>query len=659
MSTTRIKELVSLINQYNHEYYTKDDPSVPDAEYDRLFRELQAIEKSHPELKLPNSPTDKVGGAILDGFKTAKHETPMLSLGNAFTDEELKIELTKMGVTTYCCEPKLDGIAVSIIYIDGQFTQAITRGDASIGVGEDITHNVKQIKNVPLTLLGDNHPERVEVRGEIVMPTKAFEQYNQRMRETGGKVLKNPRNGAAGAMRLLDSSLSAKRPTAFYAYIGHFDADVETHFDVLMAMKSWGFAVSGAVKVCHSIKEATAYCDNIDKTRYELPYEIDGAVIKVNELSVQDELGFTSRTPKWAIARKFAAKEEITTCHIVDFQVGKTGAITPIARLNPVDISGSTVSNATLHNQDEIERLGIMIGDKVVVRKAGEIIPQILSVVKDLRDGSETPIVFPTHCPVCHSKAERKPGEAVLRCTGGMACKAQAVEIIKAYASRERMNIDGLGDKLVEALHEKGVLNTVADIYRLRHEDIASLEGMGDKSATKLLNAIETSKETTFGKFIYSLIIREVGSTTAPALAQHFKTLNAFLLCEYDELISIKDIGDIVANNVLTFLSIKTNTDLIFSLVKSGVHWPDVADVGEQPFKDKTFVVTGTFAIMQRKDIEAALKSMGAKVSGSVSSKTTALIAGEKAGSKLSKAAELGIDILDENAAILMINNNK
>lgn len=645
-----IQSLTIRLNEYAHQYYVLDEPTIPDTAYDKLFRELKALELKYPDYALPDSPTKRVGDKPLAAFEEIKHVIPMLSLDNVFNHDELHGFLAKTNSQQFCCEPKLDGIAASIVYIDGVLSHAATRGDSL--VGENITVNVKTIKNVPIRLKTTNPPARKEVRGEIVMPLKAFHKYNETMISEGGKILKNPRNGAAGSMRQLDPRLTAKRPLAFYAYSSVSDNTMPTHSQEMQNLKKLGFSVSDYTRTVDTIKEAQAYCDELISKRNSLPYEIDGAVIKVDNFAEQQSLGFLSRTPKWAIARKFPSQEEMTILNGVDFQIGRTGAVTPVARLNPVFVGGVTISNATLHNADEINRLGIMIGDTVIISRAGEVIPRVVSVVLAKRPNNAQPIIFPSHCPVCEAIVIKEADKAVMRCSGGFNCKAQRVEYLKAFSARKRMNIDGLGDKLIEALEASGALRSPSDIYRLTEEAISTLEGMGEKSAKKILAAIQKSKLTTLARFIYSLGIKEVGESTAFNLASHFKNIEALSNSSITELVTIDDVGDIVSNNIHAYFDDETNNQMVKDLISYGVTWPNVVDSETLPLKGKTYVVTGTFAKMQRKDIEAKLKSLGAKVSGSVSAKIDALIAGDKAGSKLAKAHSANVKIMNEAEVI-------
>jgi DNA ligase (NAD+) len=548
----------------------------------------------------------------------------------------------------FSCEPKLDGLAASILYVDGVLTQAATRGDGQ--VGEDITQNVKTIANVPIRLRGENIPSRVEVRGEVFMPKAGFEKLNEEQRNAGNKVFVNPRNAAAGSLRQLDSRITAKRPLLFYAYSmgvieGDSLTDLPLHTQRLEALGEWGIPLCKESSIANGAQECIAYFNKIGEMRNALSYDIDGVVFKINDINLQQRLGFVSKAPRWAIAQKFPAQEELTTLLDVEFQVGRTGAITPVARLEPVFVGGVTVSNATLHNQDEIARLGVQIGDKVIVRRAGDVIPQIVSVVLEQRTDETKEIIFPSHCPVCDSHVERTESEAVARCTGGLVCGAQRKEAIKHFASRKAFDIDGLGDKIVA-----NIIKNPADLFRLDMPKLLSLERMGDKSAVNLLNALEKSRETSLAKFLYSLGIREVGESTARNLALHYMTLENIMQADLESLIEVQDVGAIVAQHVFHFMREPLNVAIIEDLIELGIHWPAIEKVSEelQPFAGKTIVLTGTLSKMGRSEAKAKLQELGAKVSGSVSAKTDLLIAGEKAGSKLSKAESLNIEVWDE-----------
>ena len=672
----RISILREQLNSYSHQYYILDAPSVPDAEYDRLYRELETLEKEYPETITADSPTQKVGAEPLSSFSQITHEMPMLSLDNAMNEDELidferkvkdrlKGRLTSDEAIEYACEPKLDGLAVSILYENGQLVQAATRGDGA--TGENITLNVRTIKNVPLSLRGDDYPERLEVRGEIYIPKAGFEKLNQDARENDGKVFANPRNAAAGSLRQLDSRITAKRPLELCAYsIGVVSEEFilpNKHEEILQRMKHWGLKINSDMAVVKGIQACVNYFAEMGQKRDSLDYDIDGIVFKINDLDLQQQLGFVARAPRWAIAAKFPAQEEMTVLEGVDFQVGRTGALTPVARLKPVHVAGVMVSNATLHNMDEIERLGVKVGDTVIIRRAGDVIPQVVSVVMDRRPYDASNIVMPLTCPVCDSHVEKIEGEAVARCSGGLYCGAQRKEAIKHFASRKALDIDGLGDKLVEQLVDAGLINSFDDLFHLQLEDVANLERMAEKSASKLLVALENSKSTTLGRFLYSLGIREVGVTTAQNLADHFGFLQRIQDADEATLLAVPDVGEIVAKHLLSFFSEPHNQTIIEQLIKAGLSWvesePVSADeAAELPLAGQVYVITGTLSEMGRDDAKFYLQALGAKVTGSVSAKTDCLLAGEKAGSKLTKAEGLGIEVLDEAGFIELLRHH-
>lgn len=674
----RIAEICQLIHQYNHQYYVLDEPSVPDAEYDRLMRELVTLETAHPELKTLDSPSQKVGGKALKAFSQVTHQLPMLSLDNVFSADEwqafvkrIKDRLKSENEFAICAEPKLDGLAVSLRYEKGIFVQAATRGDGS--VGENITENIRTIKSIPLRLQGQNYPDILEVRGEVFMPKASFEHLNQQAIKKGEKGFANPRNAAAGSLRQLDSKITAKRNLAFYAYglgfVGASETDddqgidetwlANSHYQRLCQIKALGLPMCPEVKLLENAEHVEAFYQDILQQREALSYEIDGTVFKVDDIGLQEQLGFVARAPRWATAYKFPAQEELTILEAVDFQVGRTGAITPVARLKPVFVGGVTVSNATLHNQDEINRLGIQINDTVIIRRAGDVIPQIVSVVLERRSDNSETIEFPKKCPVCESAVMKAEGEAVLRCTGGLYCQAQRKEAIKHFASRKAIDVDGLGDKLVEQLVDEGLIKTPADLFKLTELDVSTMERMGKKSADNLIKGLEIAKNTTLAKFIYSLGIREVGETTAANLALHFLAFDAIKSANEEQLQQVPDVGVIVAKNIVNFFAQSHNLDVVNEL-EMIMSWPDieVKSDDELPLKDQTFVLTGTLSQMGRNEAKAALQALGAKVSGSVSTKTHYLVAGEKAGSKLTKAQDLGIKILTEDEMIALINQD-
>lgn len=662
----QIDKLRQDLRRYEYEYHVLDNPTIPDAEYDRLFHQLKALEAAHPELITADSPTQRVGAKPLSGFAQIRHEIPMLSLDNAFSDEEFyafvkRIEDRLIRLPeplTFCCEPKLDGLAVSILYVNGVLTQAATRGDGT--TGEDITANIRTIRNIPLQLLMDNPPARLEVRGEVFMPHEGFERLNQQALEKGEKTFANPRNAAAGSLRQLDPKITSKRPLVLNAYGIGIAEGVDlpnTHYDRLQWLKSIGIPVNPEIRLCNGTHEVLDFYRDIQNKRSSLGYDIDGTVLKINDIALQEKLGFISKAPRWAIAYKFPAQEELTRLNDVEFQVGRTGAITPVAKLEPVFVAGVTVSNATLHNGDEIERLNIAIGDTVVIRRAGDVIPQIIGVLHDRRPANARPIVFPATCPVCDSAIVRIEGEAVARCTGGLFCAAQRKEALKHFVSRKAMDIDGVGGKLIEQLVDRELIHTPADLFKLDLTTLTRLERMGAKSAENALASLEKAKNTTLARFIFALGIREVGEATALNLANHFKTLEALQNADLEALQQVPDVGEVVANRILAFWQEPHNVAVVNDLIQQGVHWDDVEvkEVGENLFKGKTVVLTGTLTQMGRNEAKALLQEMGAKVSGSVSAKTDFVIAGDAAGSKLTKAQELGVAVLTEEEFLAQI----
>ena len=662
----QIDKLRQDLRRYEYEYHVLDNPTIPDAEYDRLFHQLKALEAAHPELITADSPTQRVGAKPLSGFAQIRHEIPMLSLDNAFSDEEFyafvkRIEDRLIRLPeplTFCCEPKLDGLAVSILYVNGVLTQAATRGDGT--TGEDITANIRTIRNIPLQLLMDNPPARLEVRGEVFMPHEGFERLNQQALEKGEKTFANPRNAAAGSLRQLDPKITSKRPLVLNAYGIGIAEGVDlpnTHYDRLQWLKTIGIPVNPEIRLCNGTDEVLDFYRDIQNKRSSLGYDIDGTVLKINDIALQEKLGFISKAPRWAIAYKFPAQEELTRLNDVEFQVGRTGAITPVAKLEPVFVAGVTVSNATLHNGDEIERLDIAIGDTVVIRRAGDVIPQIIGVLHDRRPADARPIVFPETCPVCDSAIVRIEGEAVARCTGGLFCAAQRKEALKHFVSRKAMDIDGVGGKLIEQLVDRELIHTPADLFKLDLTTLTRLERMGAKSAENALASLEKAKNTTLARFIFALGIREVGEATALNLANHFKTLEALQNADLEALQQVPDVGEVVANRILAFWHEPHNVAVVNDLIAQGVHWDDVEvkEVGENFFKDKTVVLTGTLTQMGRNEAKALLQDMGAKVSGSVSAKTDFVIAGDAAGSKLTKAQELGVTVLTEEEFLAQI----
>ncbi|TVN05420.1 NAD-dependent DNA ligase LigA [Vibrio cholerae] len=659
----RLTELRKTLHEHGVRYYVEDAPTIPDAEYDRLMRELLKLEAAHPELMSSDSPSLRVGGRPLDAFESVVHEIPMLSLDNAFDDSELESFYRRMTDripavqhSAFCCEPKLDGLAVSLLYENGVLTRAATRGDGT--TGENITENVRTIKSIPLRLQGADFPTCLEVRGEVFMPKAGFEALNARALKKGEKQFVNPRNAAAGSLRQLDSKITAQRPLAFYAYsVGVIEGGelATSHYQRFLQLKGWGLPICPETKLVTSLAEVKAFYQDILQRRQSLAYEIDGVVIKVDDIQLQERLGFVARAPRWAIAYKFPAQEELTLLNDVEFQVGRTGAITPVAKLEPVFVGGVTVSNATLHNADEIERLGVMVGDTVVIRRAGDVIPQIVSVVLERRPENAKPIVFPTRCPVCQSDVERVEGEAVARCSGGLICQAQRKEALKHFVSRKAMDVEGLGDKVIEQLVDREMVSTPADLFRLRAGELTILERMGPKSAQNVIDALNKAKQTTLPKFLYALGIREVGEATALNLAQHFLSLEAIQQASLEQFIEVPDVGVVVASHLQAFFAQDRNQQVINELLEQGITWPALtaAPVAvNSAIAGKVVVLTGSFTQLSRNDAKAALQALGAKVTGSVSKNTDMVFAGEAAGSKLAKAAELGIQVFDEQALI-------
>lgn len=661
---SRIEALREEINSHNYAYYVLDNPEVPDSEYDRLLSELAELEQQNPELVTTDSPTQRVGATPLDSFAEVEHKIPMLSLANAFSEQEMldfdrRIrEGVEADEIEYAAEPKLDGLAISLLYQDGKLVRAATRGDGR--KGEDVTLNIRTIDAIPLKLRGKDYPATIEVRGEVVMPKAGFEKLNREQIEKGEKPFVNPRNAAAGSLRQLNPKITATRPLSFYCYgVGLLEgmAYPAKQSTMMEKLKQWGLRINPESKVVKGAQGCLDYYEQLAEKRNHLPDEIDGIVYKVNDVHFQEVMGFVSRAPRWAIARKFPAQEEMTTLLAIDVQVGRTGALTPVARLNPVFVGGVTVSNATLHNQDEIDRLDVRVGDSVIIRRAGDVIPQIVGVIKSKRVGKPPRFKLPKTCPVCGSDTARVDDEAVTFCTGGLYCAAQRKEAIKHFASRRAMNIDGLGDKLVEQLVNAGLVHTIADLYYLEFDNLIKLERMAEKSAKNLIDSLVKSKSTTLARFIFSLGIHSIGETTAQTLANHFASLENVIAATQEQLLAVNDIGPIVAKNILTFFNQPHNIEVIEQLKSAGIHWPAIKkkSADELPLAGKTFVVTGTLETMGRNDAKAALQDLGAKVAGSVSKKTDCVVVGENAGSKEIKAKELGIKIIDEAALIELL----
>ena len=658
----KVESLRSEIRHHNYLYHVLDDPDVADAEYDRLVRELTALEKENPDLVTPDSPTQRVGAEPIKAFGTVQHQIPMLSLDNAFSEEELKDFHRRVtdrldiedgaDELAYSAEPKLDGVAVSLLYEAGHLVRGATRGDGA--TGEDITHNVRTIASVPLKLLGDGYPSTLEVRGEVFMPRAGFEKFNELARQKDEKTFVNPRNAAAGSLRQLDPRLTAERPLDMYAYsVGQVEGGSlpDRHGAILDQLQEWSLKICPERKVVEGIRGCLDFYEDIGKRRDLLSYDIDGVVYKVDRLDYQRQLGFISRAPRWAIAHKFPAQEETTVVRDIEFQVGRTGAVTPVARLEPVFVGGVTVSNATLHNMDELYRKDVRVGDTVIVRRAGDVIPEVVRVIKKKGARRKPKVKTPAKCPVCGSKVVRIDDEAVARCTGGLFCEAQRSEALKHFVSRRALDIEGLGSKLIEQLVAMGRIKTPADIFSLEKDELVEMERLGEKSADNLLESIETSKETTLSRFLYALGIREVGEATANALASHYGKLEAIMSASEEDLQTVPDVGPVVASRMQAFFGESHNRDVIRSLIGSGVQWTEsepavIAKVG--PLTGKTFVLTGTLAGMTRDEAKDRIQAVGGKVTGTVSRKTDFVVYGDNPGSKLTKAQKLAVETIDQ-----------
>ena len=661
-SRRRCNELREEIEKHNRHYYVLDDPAVPDAYYDKLMNELIALETQYPTLVIPESPTQRVGAKPLKEFPEVRHFVPMLSLANAFDENEMRAfdkrirEKLEIDTVEYAAETKLDGLAINLFYENGKLLRGATRGDGT--TGEDVTLNIRTIKSIPLRLNG-SYPGRLEVRGEVFMNKAGFAALNKIQEQTGGKLFANPRNAAAGSLRQLDPNVTAKRPLQFFAHGTGLFEEInlpEKHTQVLDQLKKWGIPVSEETRAVKGVEESFNYYHELGKRRQHLPYEIDGVVFKVNDIQQQKMLGFVSRAPRWAIAFKYPPAEVSTRVLDIEIQVGRTGAMTPVARLEPVVVGGVTVTNATLHNEDEIKRKDIRIGDTVIIRRAGDVIPEVVSVIKDKRPRSSSHVYhMPNKCPVCGSVIERVEGEAIMRCSAGLFCPAQQIQAIIHFASRRAMDIEGLGDKLVEQLVTTGLVNNVADLYKLTPDLLSGLERMGKKSAANVIAALKKSKQTTLNRFLYALGIREVGEATARNLADYFGTLEAIMNAATDELENTPDIGPVVAQHITSFFSESHNRKVIMDLLKAGIQWPMIEKTEPQTLKGKIFVITGTLDNMTRDAAMERLQSLGAKVSSSVSKKTDYVIAGNEPGSKFDKAAKLNIKILDEKEFLTLI----
>lgn len=667
-AAARVRELRTQIDHHNYRYHVLDDPEVSDAEYDRLMRELKALEEQYPDLITPDSPTQRVGASPVGELEEVIHTTPMLSLDNAFTEEDLvafdrrvRERLDDVETVEYCAEPKLDGLAVSFRYEAGRLVLAATRGDGLRG--ENVTHNVRTIKAVPIELRG-KPPAILEVRGEVFMTIAGFKAMNARALERGEKTFVNPRNAAAGSLRQLDPRLTASRPfDVFFYSVGETQGWKlpPRHSEALAQLREWGLKISPLLRTVVGARGCLEYYREVAERRATLPYEIDGVVYKVNRFVQQRELGFVARAPRWAIAHKFPAHEENTIVRGVEFQVGRTGALTPVARLEPVFVGGVTVSNATLHNMDEVRRKDVRIGDTVVIRRAGDVIPEVVKVIVERRPASARMVELPPKCPVCGSDVEREEGEAVARCTGGLFCAAQRKESLRHFAGRRALDIDGLGSKIIDQLVERELVRSPADLYALNAEQFASLERMGEKSAAKLVEALARSKKTTLPRFLYALGIRDVGEATAAALAEHFGELETLESASEEQIQEVPDVGPVVAAHVHHFFQQTHNREVIAELRRHGVHWPAIAArkaSTEGPLTGKTFVLTGTLDSMSRDQASDRIAALGGKVSGSVSKKTSYVVAGTDAGSKLKKAQELGVEVLDEQTFLDLLRDS-
>ncbi len=660
----RVKQLRELIARYDYEYYALDAPSVPDSEYDRLYRELQTLEQQYPQLITPDSPTQRVSGTAVNAFNSITHRQAMLSLNNAFEDSELaafdKRISEALGITevTYAVEPKFDGLAITLTYEDGIFTQGATRGDGY--TGEDVTHNLRTLRAIPMRLHCAEPPRLLEVRGEVLMLKRDFDKLNQMQLSKGEKLFANPRNAAAGSLRQLDARISAQRPLTFFAYgLGAAEGVpvLTNHAMAMDYLAGLHFPVSHERAVVKGAAGLRSYYQKIGELRDRLPFDIDGVVYKVNEFSQQEELGFVSRAPRWAIAHKFPAQEALTIVEDITVQVGRTGAITPVARLKPVFVGGVTVTNATLHNEDEVRRKDIYIGDTVSVRRAGDVIPEVVYSIPEKRPADARRFEMPAVCPECGSHILKQADEAVARCTGGLFCPAQRKQAITHFASRRAMDIEGLGDKLVDQLVEANLVHNLADIYSLDITTLSSLERMGEKSARNLLNALEGSKNTTLARFIYALGMRNVGEATAKDLAKHFGSLDALMQADTEQLLQVNDVGPVVAESITNFFSEAHNQSVINALIDAGIRWPESEGRQQSAGKlsGKTLVLTGTLPTMSRDSAKELIEAAGGKVSGSVSKKTDYVVAGTEAGSKLDKAQELGVAILDEAGLLALL----
>lgn len=656
----RVRQLREEIAEHNHRYYVLNDPSVPDAEYDRLMRELESLEESHPGLVDPDSPTQRVGARAAEGFETVEHEVPMLSLANAFDDDEVREfdrrirETLDIETVVYTAEPKLDGLAISLRYESGRLVRAATRGDGR--AGEDVTANVRTIRAIPLRLRSESAPDPLEVRGEIYMTRSGFAELNRGLEAEGGKTFVNPRNAAAGSLRQLDPTITADRPLRFFAYSAIVDSEAleaglgDGQQAALERLAELGFPVSSMARPARGLEALLAFYEEVQEARVDLDFDIDGVVYKVDDFDQQRELGYVSRSPRWALAHKFPAEEEMTRLERIDVQVGRTGKLTPVARLEPVFVGGVTVTNATLHNLDEIRRKDVREGDYVIVRRAGDVIPEVVRPILEKRTESLPEWKLPTHCPVCDSHVELVEGQADARCSGGLVCPAQRKRALEHFASRNAMDIDGLGSRIIDQLVDNALVGDPADLYRLDVDTLARLDRMGEKSAANLVSAIDASRKVSLGRLLFALGIREVGEVSAGALARHFRDLDALMDADVESLEAIRDVGPVVARHIREFFAEQRNREVIANLLDNGVEWhvEQAPEPGEQPLKDRTYVLTGSLENLTRSEAKARLERLGARVTGSVSKNTTAVIAGSDPGSKLDKAEALGVEVLDE-----------
>lgn len=658
----QIKELREAINRHNYHYYVLDDPHIPDVEYDRMMQELLAIEQQHPQLHSSLSPTQRVGAKPLANFQKINHGKPMLSLNNAFNQDEMKAfdqrirDKLGVGHIEYHADLKLDGLAINILYEKGQFNHAATRGDGNIG--EDVSSNVKTIRSIPLSLLGNTHPVKIEIRGEVFMTHESFKQLNENQKEKGGKLFINPRNAAAGSLKQLVPSITSERHLNFFAYgIGKIEGITlpGTHAELLLILKEWGLPILPDRKILNNIDGCLKFCKTIGKQRDSLNYDIDGVVFKANKLNQQNAMGTISRAPRWAIAYKFPPQEELTRVLDIEVQVGRTGVLTPVARLEPVFVGGVTITNATLHNEDELKHKDIRVGDAVIVRRAGDVIPEVLTVLVEKRPTGSKPFHMPQICPVCGSDVEKEEGNAIIRCSGGLYCSAQKIQTIIHFASKRAMNIKGFGTQLIKQLVEKQLLGNVADLYQMTIKQLSSLEGMAEKSSENIIKALDASKKTTLDRFLYALGIRGVGDITARTLATHFGNLSAIQAATHEKLENIVDIGPVAAKHIIVFFSQKHNQEIIWRLLDTGISWSNVETNIQHPLQGKKFIITGTLESMGRDTAREKLIACGAKVGNSISKKIDYLIIGSNPGSKLNKARELNIEIIDENKFLSLL----